>query len=146
MTDGLPGGILDAWGPVVLWAAGILLVTTVPVPAGLDAGAPPLDKVVHGAMYSGLGWTVARALHRTGRSTTGALILAVLAATGFAGLDEWHQAWVGRDPALGDWAADAVGLLVGLGVFLWRRGAGWPGSADAAEPGGDDGERSTMSS
>lgn len=115
---------LVTWGPVVLWAAGILVVTTVPVPAGPETEVPYLDKAVHAAMYFGLGWTVARALHRTGRSRGGALGLALAAAAGFAALDEWHQSWVGRDPALGDWVADAAGLVAGLTVFLWLRRSG----------------------
>lgn len=113
---------VSAWGPVVLWAAGILVVTTVPIPTGVEPGELPLDKIVHAAMYSGLGWTVARALHMTGRSTGGALVVAVLAAGAFAGLDEWHQTWVGRNPELADWIADAMGLVLGLGLFMWRRG------------------------
>ena len=122
MTGGRNAGFLQAWGPVGLWAAGILILTTVPIPAAVETGGLPLDKVIHAAMYSGLGWTVARALHLTSRSTGGALALAVVAAAAFAAVDEWHQGWVGREPALGDWVADAVGLVLGLGLFLWRRG------------------------
>lgn len=139
MTDGRDAGFLEAWGPAGLWAAAILVLTTIPLPAGIRTGGLPLDKVLHAAMYSGLGWTVARALLLTGRSTAGALCLAILAAAGFAGLDEWHQSWVGRDAALGDWAADAAGLLLGLGLFLWRRG--WASSGEA----GDDAEAPTTS-
>lgn len=121
MSRSVTREFLAAWGPVVLWAGAILVVTTVPLPEGPDGGVRHLDKLVHGTMYFGLGWTVARALHRTGRSTGGALALALVAAAGFAALDEWHQSWVGRDPALGDWTADAVGLVAGLGLFLWLR-------------------------
>lgn len=118
-----PGRVfVSVWGPVVLWAAGILVVTTVPIPSGVEPAGLPLDKIVHAAMYSGLGWSVARALHMTGRSTGGALVVAVLAAGAFAGLDEWHQAWVGRNPEVADWIADATGLVLGLGLFMWRRG------------------------
>lgn len=134
--------ILGAWGPVALWAAGILVLTTVPVPEGAERGILHLDKALHAAMYSGLGWTLARALHLTGRSTGAALSLAVIVAAGFAGLDEWHQSWVGRDPSLADWTADAAGLLLGLGLFLWlRRGRGGDGTRDHRSPTEDDGER-----
>lgn len=113
--------VLDAWGPVFLWAAGILVVTTVPLPGRASMAIRHLDKLVHAAMYSGLGWTVARALHRTGRSTGIALFVAVAAAAGFAALNESIQAWVGREPDVVDWIADAVGLAAGLGLFLWLR-------------------------
>lgn len=124
MSRGGARDAADAWGPVLLWAGGIVVVTTIPLPEEAGTGVTHVDKLLHAAMYSGLGWTVARALHRTGRSTGGALLLATLASVGFAGLDEWHQSWVGRDPALGDWAADAVGLVAGLGLFLLLRSGG----------------------
>lgn len=133
--------ILGAWAPVALWAAGILLLTSVPVPVEAGRGLHHLDKAVHAAMYAGLGWTLARALHLTGRSTIAALSLATVAAAGFAGLDEWHQSWVGREPSLADWTADAAGLLVGLGLFLWlRRGSGRGVREDDRSPTGDDGK------
>lgn len=130
--------VLDAWGPVFLWATGILVVTTVPLPGRAGLTTSHLDKLAHAVMYSGLGWTVARALHRTGRSTGMALFVAVGAAGGFAALNEWIQAWVGREPDVGDWIADAVGLLAGLGLFLWlRRGRS---ERERSSTGGDGSE------
>lgn len=117
-------GAASAWWPVVAWATAILVATTIPDPGTLGAGGWPVDKVVHGVMYFVLGATIVRALRLSGRLTAGTLLLAVLAAAAFAGLDEWHQQWVGRDPELADWVADAVGLTLGVGAlgFGLRRG------------------------
>lgn len=102
------------WRLVVAWVILILLATTVPFPAGLvETGPFPVDKVVHFAMYAGLGWTVARALAAGERLRASVLAVAWCLGLLFAVGDELHQHLIpGRDPAVGDWAADAVGFTV----------------------------------
>lgn len=99
------------WWPPVLWAALILILTSIPAPPGPPGGLPHLDKVVHFVMYAGLGWLVARALDtRSPRP----LVVALLVIGLFAALDEWHQQFVMRDPNVIDWLVDVLGAAAGL--------------------------------
>ena len=99
------------WLPPVLWAAFILVLTSIPSPPETPGGIPYLDKLAHFALYAGLGWLSTRAL-RTPRPMTLVTLLVVLVV--FAAFDEWHQHFFARDPAILDWIADAAGVTVGL--------------------------------
>lgn len=107
----------------------ILLATTVPFPSGLiETGTFPVDKLVHFGMYAGLGWTVAGAVG-VGRGRRTVVLAAWVLGLAFAAGDELHQHLIpGRDPALGDWAADAVGftaaMLASSVRARWRSGEG----------------------
>jgi VanZ family protein len=101
------------WAPSVAWAAGILIVTSLPGSA-LPPFAPlaGADKVVHAAMYAALGVLVARAIAQEGRRIF-VVPLAVIAL--LAALDEWHQLWIpGRSADARDWMADVAGAAAGL--------------------------------
>ena len=50
------------WVPPALWAALILLLTSIPNPDVGGVGFPGADKIVHGMLYLVLGWLVARAI------------------------------------------------------------------------------------
>lgn len=114
---------MRAWWPVAAWGVLILLATSLAVPdAGLLRFRFPVDKVVHFAMYLGLGWSVGRALWISGRRTTRAVLVALAAGLAFAALTELQQAllhW--RHASFADWLADAGGMCVGLAVYLWPR-------------------------
>jgi VanZ family protein len=99
------------WLPPALWAALILVVTSIPAPPDAPAGIPHLDKAVHVFLYAGQGWLVARAL-RTRRSLT--LLAALLGVAAFGALDEWHQVFFARDPDMLDWIADTLGASIGI--------------------------------
>jgi VanZ family protein len=99
------------WLPPATWAALILVLTSVPTPAGAPSGIPHLDKLVHFALYAGQGWLVTRAL-RSRRSRT--LVSALVAIAAFAAFDEWHQRFVARDPGVADWIADVIGASAGM--------------------------------
>ena len=107
------------WLPPVMWAALILVLTSVPSPPSPPGGIPHLDKVVHFVLYAGQGWLVTRAL-RPRRPTTVAIALASVAL--FAAADEWHQRFFARDPAVLDWVADVIGASAGtLAALRVRR-------------------------
>ncbi len=99
------------WLPPALWAALILVLTSVPTPADVSGGIPHLDKVVHLLLYAGQGWLVTRAL-RTRRFLS--LAAALLAITVFGAVDEWHQQFFSRDPSMVDWIADIIGASIGI--------------------------------
>ena len=114
------GVLREAW-PVIAWVGFILFLTSVRLP-GSD-WAPdrlPVDKLAHFGLYAGLGWALAGTLGRLGVSRPLWVLLAI-AGLAFAAADEWHQTWiVGRVPSVGDWMADATGLIVGLTVHWWK--------------------------
>jgi VanZ family protein len=99
------------WLPPAMWAALILVLTSIPSPPGAPGGIPHLDKVVHFVLYAGQGWLVTRAL-RTRRPTT--LAIALISIALFAAADEWHQRFFRRDPAALDWIADVIGAATGV--------------------------------
>ncbi len=99
------------WLPPAMWAALILILTSIPSPPGAPGGIPHLDKVVHFVLYAGLGWLMTRAL-RTRRPMT--LIIALVSIALFAAADEWHQRFFARDPAVLDWIADVIGAGAGI--------------------------------
>lgn len=78
------------------------------------------DKLLHAVAYAGLGLLTMRAFHGgieriAWLPTVGALLLTGL----YAALDEWHQSHVpGRDASPLDWAADLVGALVCIPLFM----------------------------
>lgn len=90
------------------------------LPGGLF---PQSDKLVHAAAYAVLGALLAIALggRRLGRL---GLWLALGLAVAYGASDEWHQSFVpGRQPSLGDLAADTIGALAGILALArpWRR-------------------------
>lgn len=110
-----------AWGPAVLWAAVLFLLSEVSgIPPGLDV--PFLDKVAHFFLYGVLGACLAWG-RRKGRSTPphGALLAVGVA---YGALDEWHQSFVpGRTPDPRDFAVDVLGVCLGYSVVLLVTGS-----------------------
>lgn len=72
------------------------------------------DIAAHLVLYAALAFALARAL-RFRRVTIGRAVLgAIIAATVFGVLDEWHQAFIpGRGPSLADAITDGVGATFG---------------------------------
>ena len=98
------------WLPPALWAALILVLTSLPTPPDLTGGIPHLDKLVHVLLYAGQGWLVTRAL----RTRFAALAAALIGIAVFGLIDEWHQQFFSRDPNLMDWIADVIGASLGI--------------------------------
>lgn len=108
-----PSPALRLWAPVVLWAAVIFVLSSIPsLGTGLGTWDLLLRKLAHVAEYAVLGALLARALGRW------AVPLALGVA--YAATDELHQHFVaGRRGAPVDVLIDAVG--VALGIVAWRR-------------------------
>lgn len=106
------------WMPPALWAALILVLTSIPGPPEVAVGIAHLDKVAHFLLYAGQGWFVTRAL-RTRRPLT--LLMALIGVAIFGALDEWHQQYFTRDPDVLDWIADVIGASAGI-AFASRAG------------------------
>jgi VanZ family protein len=107
----------SAWLAVGVWCAVILTATTVPLP-DLEGAPRDSDKLAHLLLYAPLGFLLIRALRAAGQSRGRAWLLALMAGITFAAFDEWHQQYFARTTDFQDWLADAVGLVLGAGVWL----------------------------
>jgi VanZ family protein len=106
------------WLPPLLWAALILILTS--LPGSLVPVSPfrNFDKVVHLTIYGVLGWFTARALSNGSRLAAAAFV-AVAIISCFSALDEWHQQSISRrSMELLDWAADTMGAVIGVSLAM----------------------------
>ena len=114
------------WGPAVVWAAVILLSTSIPGPT-LPPGPAGADKIAHFLAYGILGLLALRAALAHGGSWGRTIALTLAGIAMFAAVDEWHQGLVpGRLPDVADWVADMAGATFGAGstmYFTLRRSA-----------------------
>jgi VanZ family protein len=101
---------LRYWAPVVLWAAAIFAVSSIPdLGTGLGAWDTLLRKLAHIAEYAILGGLMLRAV----RSAPAAVLL----ASAYAVTDEVHQAFVtGRHGSPLDWLVDTAGAVLGVAL------------------------------
>jgi VanZ family protein len=100
----------SAWLPVVLWAAVIFTLSSIPdLGTGLGTWDTVLRKLAHTAEYAILGALLFRAVRNAPA--------AVLLASTYAVTDEVHQTFVaGRHGAPLDWAIDSAGAILGVAV------------------------------
>ena len=99
------------WLPPLLWAAFILILTSIPGSRIPDLPFRYFDKLVHLAIYGMLGWLTARANGSRGAS---AALVAIILVSCFGAFDEWHQQFIPqRSMELLDWAADTTGAAIG---------------------------------
>src|SRR3982750_56640 len=108
--------VLSVWLPVLAWAAVIFAFSSIPsLSSGLGIWDTVLRKGAHLTEYAVLGALLYRAL---GRESS-----ALAAGIAYAATDELHQHFVrGRHAAPVDVAIDAIGVAVGMLVWLRVRG------------------------
>jgi VanZ family protein len=125
------GDWVRAWGPVLVWAATIFVLSALPGSAYPRTDLPNADKLVHVLIYGTLGALCSRALLRGRqelRLPSGLSLVAAAAALAalYGVSDEIHQLFVvGRSADWRDVAADAAGGLLGSGLaaaFIVRSG------------------------
>jgi VanZ family protein len=98
----------------------ILILTSIPNPP-IPRQLASTDKLVHFAMYAGLGYLLARAQLDAERFWRGAL-LTIVVALAAAAIDEWHQQFIpGRSMDVADWRADALGAILGASAAVAGR-------------------------
>jgi len=97
-----------------MWAALILILTSIP---GSHIPASPFrnfDKIVHLTIYGVLGWLTVRAW-ADGSRVSAATLVAVALVSCFGAFDEWHQQYIPqRSMDILDWAADTTDALMGV--------------------------------
>jgi len=100
--------LLTAWLPVVLWAAVIFTLSSIPdLGTGLGTWDLVLRKIAHGAEFGVLGFLLLRALGNELAGLAGGIAYAIS--------DEIHQSFVpGRQAAVRDVLVDTAGVAVGV--------------------------------
>jgi len=120
---------ISLWGPVVAAMAAIFGASAQSSPPTLPDVS---DKLLHAAAYAAFMLLALRATHggiRPPRPRPA--LVALLLSLGYGALDEWHQSFVpGRVPSVADWAADAAGALLALGVAALLLHAGGRATRD----------------
>ena len=95
----------------------VAITLTVAMLWPLDAPPPApegSDKLVHFIAFAALAFPLAR----TGRL---GLVAVFIGASAFGGLIELIQPTFNRSADLGDWVADTVGVVIGIGAALFYR-------------------------
>lgn len=110
----------------VYWLA-MFTGTHIPrIPVPMEGGGT--DKWLHFGAYAGLGFLLSAVMFarraRSGDELGGRGVffrIATVVAIGllYGAADEWLQGFVGRDPDLWDWYADAAGITCGATLFAW---------------------------
>ena len=103
------------WAPVVLWAALIFVLSSIPdLATGLGSWDYVARKLGHAAEFAVLGGLLMRALGREP--------LALGLGSLYAVTDEVHQAFVaGRVASPVDWTIDTVGVALGVALVARAR-------------------------
>ena len=106
---------LRLWGPVLVWAAVIFALSSIPsLSTGLGAWDLVLRKAAHLTEFAILAALLLRALDLP--------VVAAVLAVAYAASDEVHQHFVrGRTGNVLDVAIDAVGVAVGLVLYIRAR-------------------------
>jgi VanZ family protein len=107
--------VLSVWLPVVVWAGVIFAFSSVPsLSTGLGTWDTILRKAAHITEYAILGALLYRAFRREAPALATGIV--------YAASDELHQHFVrGRHASPVDVAIDALGLTIGMLVWLWVR-------------------------
>jgi VanZ family protein len=107
--------VLAAWLPVVVWAAVIFALSSIPsLNSGLGGWDTVLRKLAHFTEFAVLGALLLRAVGRE--------LPAFAAGVAYAISDEIHQHFVaGRQASPVDVTIDAVGVLLGITALVLAR-------------------------
>ena len=99
------------WFLAIVWAATIVVMSSIPGQKLPNPGLEGLDKAVHFLEFAVLGHLLTRAWR-----FAPAACLAIV----FGVLDEVHQTMTAnREPSVYDGVADALGALTGAALALW---------------------------
>lgn len=114
--------ILKLWGPPVIWAVVIFLLSARPViPASQIFWKDfLLKKSAHVIEYAIFASLTYRALKETGVKKYNAGLLAILLAVIYGATDEFHQSFTpGREPRVRDVFFDTIGAILSI-YWLWN--------------------------
>jgi VanZ family protein len=105
-------------GMLLLYTFVLVIGTHLPK-VGSIVRTPGVDKLLHFGAYAVQATLAGAAVASMGRlGRRNAAILIICLAT-FGGLDELTQPWFSRSAEWADWAADCLGIVLGVGLVLW---------------------------
>lgn len=105
--------------PLILWAATILTLTSIPTLKAPDLGFGAQDKLGHLGVYYIFGLLLFRAVGKGLILPCRSVIFSILFALFFAALDELHQLFIpGRSSDVFDFFADSIGIFLAQLSFL----------------------------
>lgn len=116
-------GLLLYHLPVLLYAGGIIAVSSIRNLPSPQVDGVALDKLAHFAEYALFAFLIFRSVSRWGGISHGIIapLLSLIFLIAFAALDEFYQQFVpGRDPDLFDIVSDTAGAALVLS-YLWLR-------------------------
>jgi VanZ family protein len=117
------GIILWSWTPVVLWMAILYYSSSIPADEIPRIDIPNIDKLFHFVEYFILGALLVRGFVNSFDkiSFRTIILLAVLIASAYGILDEFHQRFVsGRNPEIFDVFSDIIGSLLGTLLYIHK--------------------------
>jgi VanZ family protein len=122
--EGSVSGLISRWLPLAAWVALIFGLSSIPGLSAEDVDLPRwFDKVVHAVEYAVLALLIYRGFgYGQSQPRWITVLIAVATGTGLAALDELYQRTVpGRFSSAFDFAADAVGVLAGTLLAVFRQ-------------------------
>ncbi len=107
--------------PVVIFVVGLFVLSSIPDLSPPDLGFKPQDKFYHLIFYMVFGFFIKRSFYNMENRKfiqVNASLFTLLFGAFYALSDEIHQFFVpGRFMSFGDFAADTLGLLIGIFIF-----------------------------
>lgn len=115
------------WLPAVLWAVLIFWCSSRPTSPIPLIPMPHVDKAIHFIEFSILCYSICWAQEPSGRNLKQKMWVAILMASVYGALDEYHQSFTPeRTPEVADWMADTTGAVVAGLLWLKPRSSARP--------------------
>ncbi|MDD5423159.1 MAG: VanZ family protein [Candidatus Omnitrophota bacterium] len=111
---------LSLWVLILLWMVLISALSSIPGRHLPRFGFFGFDKVAHMAEYFVLGFLMIKALFDSSKMALAkAVMICMLIAALYAGVDEWHQSFVpDRKADIADYIVDLIGLNIGIYIYI----------------------------
>ena len=105
--------------PAAVYACIIIALSSIPGKSLPDVKWLSFDKLIHVGEYLIFGFLVSHALRRPISNRVQLVLVTLLLAGGFGGLDELYQNLIpGRLPSYQDWIADVIGVFAGSLIYI----------------------------
>lgn len=110
------------WLPAALWASLIFWASSRPASLIPLIPLPHADKGIHFVEFAVLCYLICWAQQTSRRGLRAVMWLAVLTASAYGAVDEYHQSFTPeRTPEIADWVADTLGAVTAGLLWLRRR-------------------------
>lgn len=105
--------------PTIVYALIIFVFSSIASLRGPDLGFVLQDKLLHVLEFGILGFLLQRSIYYHYNIKLKSILWVLILGIGYGGLDEIHQSFVvGREASIGDFLADAVGIVLACLIYL----------------------------